>query len=151
MLLTALIHPDLLRALAAAGHGARVLVADGNYPVSTETPPGAEKIYLNLRRGLIGAAEVLEVLVESIPVESALVMEGPDGKPGPLQDRYRRILPPRVPLSGRKRLEFYQEAKSAATAVVITTGEERPFANILLTIGVNRRGDAGAGPPAAAT
>ena len=136
MLKTGLVHPEILRALGAAGHGARVLVADGNYPVSTESPPTAEKVFLNLRRGLIGGADVLEALVQSIPVESAIVMEAPDRQPVPLHEQYRQILTAAVRLTGQGRRDFYQEAKSAATALVIVTGEERRFANILLTIGV---------------
>ena len=48
MLRTKLIHPELLAALGSAGHGAKVLIADGNYPVGTKAPPHAARIYLNL-------------------------------------------------------------------------------------------------------
>lgn len=49
MLYTKLTHPAILGALAATGHGSRVLITDGNYPLSTQTPPGAERVYLNLQ------------------------------------------------------------------------------------------------------
>jgi L-fucose mutarotase len=39
-------------------------------------------------------------------------------------------------------MEFYQEAKSPDTALVIATGEQRRFANLLLTIGVVKEGQA---------
>jgi RbsD / FucU transport protein family. len=32
MLKTRLLHPEILAALGEAGHGAQVLIADGNYP-----------------------------------------------------------------------------------------------------------------------
>jgi L-fucose mutarotase/ribose pyranase (RbsD/FucU family) len=35
VLRTRLLHPEILAALAGAGHGSRVLIADGNYPFST--------------------------------------------------------------------------------------------------------------------
>ncbi len=35
MLKTKLTHPEILQALARAGHGSRVLIADGDYPVGT--------------------------------------------------------------------------------------------------------------------
>ena len=38
MLKYRLLHPELLRALGEAGHGARVLIADGNYPLATRSP-----------------------------------------------------------------------------------------------------------------
>ena len=39
MLNYTLVHPPLLRALAAAGHGSQVLLADGNYPAATANRP----------------------------------------------------------------------------------------------------------------
>ena len=35
MLKQTLIHPDILEALAAAGHGSKILITDGNFPAST--------------------------------------------------------------------------------------------------------------------
>jgi L-fucose mutarotase len=50
-----LIHPPLLAALGAAGHGGvargRVLLADANYSHSTNVSPAATVIHLNLRPG----------------------------------------------------------------------------------------------------
>lgn len=136
MLKTRLLHPEILRALGGAGHGARVLIADGNYPFGTEAPPGATRVFLNLRRGLVAVTDVLELLVETIPIESAIVMETADGQPGPLLETFRTLLPAGTPITARKRHDFYAEAKSPSTTLVIATGEERRFANILLTIGV---------------
>ncbi len=136
MLKTRLLHPEILRALGSAGHGARVMIADGNYPFSTEAPATATRVFLNLRRGLVTVCDVLEVLVETIPIESALLMEAPEGFPTPAHDDYRKLLPAATPVTLRKRHDFYAEVKSPATTLVIATGEERRFANILLTIGV---------------
>lgn len=138
MLKTRLLHPEILRALGSAGHGSRVLVADGNYPFSTETPGSATRVFLNLRRGLPCVTDVLEVLVETIPIESAMLMEPPDGASVPLHEAYRKLIPEPTPFSRRKRIEFYAEAKSPATTLVIATGEVQRFANVLLTIGVVR-------------
>jgi L-fucose mutarotase len=138
MLTTRLLHPEILSALGRAGHGARVLVADGNYPFSTESPASAARVFLNLRRGLVRVTDVLEVLVDTIPIESALVMSHPQGIPVPAQEEFRTLLPSTVNLLGKPRLDFYAEAKAPSTALVIATGEERRFANVLLTIGVVR-------------
>ena len=138
MLKTRLLHPEILRALGSAGHGARVLLADGNYPFSTETPVTAARVFLNLRPGLVSVVDVLETLVETIPIESALIMEPPEGLVVPIHATFRHLLPESVPLSARKRHDFYAEAKSPATALVIATGEQRRFANLILTIGVVR-------------
>lgn len=34
-----LTHPEILEALASAGHGSQVLIADGNYPFATGSNP----------------------------------------------------------------------------------------------------------------
>jgi L-fucose mutarotase len=48
-----LIHPSLLAALAACGHGGKVLIADANYSHSTNAHPRAALIHLNVRPGLV--------------------------------------------------------------------------------------------------
>lgn len=140
MLKTRLLHPEILRALGSAGHGARVLIADGNFPFSTETPPGAVRVYLNLRPGLVSVTDTLETLVEVIPVEAALLMEPADGEVVPIQEACRKLLPATAEVSRVKRHAFYAEAKQPSTALVIATGEQRRFANVLLTIGVVKAG-----------
>ena len=51
MLTGACIHPDLMRVLSLCGHGDKVLIADGNYPLASRSG-GAEKVYLGLAPGL---------------------------------------------------------------------------------------------------
>ena len=48
MLTTRLLHPEILAALGEAGHGAQVLIADGNYPLATRSNPDAYRVFLNL-------------------------------------------------------------------------------------------------------
>lgn len=136
MLKTPLLHPEILQALGRAGHGARVLIADGNYPCSTEAPAGATRVFLNFRRGMLSVSEVLQTLVETIPIEAVLLMSPADGQPVPLHDSIRAMLPPSATVTLQPRLGFYGEAKAPTTTLVIATGEQRRFANVLLTIGV---------------
>src|SRR5579883_1322184 len=75
MLRTQLLHPTILQALAGAGHGSTVLIADGNYPLSTKTNPQAARVYLNLRPGLVSVTEILATILTAIPVEAAHVMQ----------------------------------------------------------------------------
>ncbi len=136
MLKTKLLHPEILAALGAAGHGGRVLIADGNYPFSTRANPDAPRVYLNLAPGLMTVTDVLKVLVESIPIEAAHVMQPADATEPPIWGEFRQILPEAVPLQALGRFEFYDAADERETALVIATGEQRIYANILLTIGV---------------
>jgi L-fucose mutarotase len=131
-----LLHPEILAALGSAGHGARVLIADGNYPFSTGAPPGARVVFLNLRPGLVSVSEVLETLISAIPIEKAMVMVPPDGPQPEIHRTMKKLLPDGVPMEAKGRFEFYGEARSSDTALVIATGEQRVYANILLVIGV---------------
>jgi L-fucose mutarotase len=136
MLKTGLLHPEILAALGSAGHGSRVLIADGNYPFTTGSPASAQVVYLNLRPGLVSVSDVLETLVAVMPIESAMVMVPANGPEPEIHGAMRKMLPKGVPMESKGRFEFYDEARSPDTALVIATGEQRVYANILLVIGV---------------
>lgn len=135
MLKSKLLHPQILAALGSSGHGSGVLIADGNYPFITRANPAAERVYLNFTPGLLSATQVLEVLVSAIPVEAAHVMVPPDGAEPPIFSEFRSFLPD-IELEKHGRFEFYDLARGSDVSLVIATGEQRIYANILLTIGV---------------
>jgi L-fucose mutarotase len=136
MLRYKLIHPEILAALGSAGHGSRVLIADGHYPFTTAAGPEAVHVFLNLTPGRLTVTEVLEAVADAIPVEAAAVMQPPPQLPTPeVFADFERMLPA-VQLEGLERFEFYAAAKSEDTALVIATGDTRTYANLLLTIGV---------------
>lgn len=139
MMLTRMLQPDILSSLGRAGHGSCVLIADGNYPVSTHSPGSAAKVFLNLRPGMVQVADVLEVLRDTIPIEQATMMAAPDGQPAAVQQELRQLLPPGVPTLSLPRTDFYAAVSQPTTALVIVTGEERRFANLLITIGVAKK------------
>ncbi len=138
-----MIHPQLLRALAGAGHGAKVLIADSNYPHETWANPRSTVVFLNLAPGLINATDVLEVLKKTISIEAAVIML-PAEEDGhidvPIHEEFRAALSG-VEVSEIRRWDFYPEAGSVDVAVVIATGEARIYANLLLTIGVRQPGE----------
>lgn len=135
MLRYKLLHPEILAALGSAGHGAQVLIADGNYPFATKSNPEARRVYLNLAPGLLTATDVLAVIADAIPVEAAHVMVSDAGAEPPIFAEFRDLLPGTT-LQQLGRFEFYDAARSPDLALVIATGERRVYANILLTIGV---------------
>ena len=136
MLKTKLLHPEILSSLASNGHGARVLIADSNFPFSTCPPTTAKKVFLNFAPGLLAVPEILSVLKDFIPIETAMVMVPPDGSKQIIHSEFEEILGPEITLKNLTRFEFYEEVKSSDTCLVIATGEQRRFANILLVIGV---------------
>ena len=136
MLNLGLTHPPLIGALAAAGHGSQILLADGNYPHSTGANPSATRIYLNLAPGMLGVDDVLKVLVDVVPIESATVMVPGDGTEPVAVTGYRKTLGAALTVHELGRHEFYAAARTQDVAVVIATGDLRHYANLLLTIGV---------------
>ena len=136
MLTFPLLHPELLSALGRSGHGSRILIADGNYPFSTRANPAATRVFLNLAPGLLSVTDVLAVLLRAIPVEAAHVMTPDDGIAPDICRQFRELLPPTLELQKHTRFPFYDLARDPDCSLVIATGEQRIYANILLVIGV---------------
>ena len=136
MLKTELIHPEILGALGKLGHGSKVLIADGNYPMLTGSHPSAIRVYLNLTPGIVSATDVLRVLANAIPIEGEEVMLPESGEEPGIFSEFRNLLPNAIVLKPHGRADFYSAARDSITALVIATGEQRIFANVLLTIGV---------------
>ena len=145
MLRSRLIHPQILEALGRAGHSSKILIADGNYPFSTQLGPNAKLISLNLSPGVVNVTQVLEALVSAVPIEAATIMQpvqsGPYALPGdpPIWDEFRPILAEggvQVELDKLERFPFFDAARDPNIAITIATGEQRLYANLLLQIGV---------------
>lgn len=147
MLKGQLLHPHILGALARGGHSSKVLISDGNYPHWSKKGPHAEVVYLNLAPGKLSVTEVLEALVTAIPIERAEVMDYARTGPYALErdpdiwTEFQRILAP-TDCAGElvrvERFQFYDEAGAPDVVLTVATGEQRIYANLLLTIGVVR-------------
>lgn len=135
MLKQRLIHPDILEALAAAGHGSKILITDGNYPASTRLGENAALVYMNLAPGKVTVTETLDILLTAAPIEEAAVMEPEEGPEPTIFQEFRSLMPD-VELAKFSRFEFYEEAEGPDTCLQIVTGDQRLYANLLLTIGV---------------
>ena len=108
MLTGACIHPDLMRVLSLCGHGDKVLIADGNYPLASRS----------------GGC-----------VEKAEVMDPEDGSTPEIFGVFRQMLGG-MELQGLGRYAFYNACCEPGVRLAVSTGEGRTFANLLLTIGV---------------
>jgi L-fucose mutarotase len=147
MLKGQLLHPQILAALAKSGHGAKVLLSDGNFPHWTKRGSNAEVVYLNLAPGMLSVPEVLKALLGAIPIEAAQIMD--TNKTGAyvlpkdpeIWAEFQEILKGtdcKGELSKLDRFAFYDAAASPDVCLTIATGEQRIYANLLLTIGVVR-------------
>lgn len=138
-----LLHPPLLHGLAAAGHGARVLVADALYPHSTAAPADATRVYLNLCEGMVPALAVMDTLAQAIAVEGITFMATAEGGASDtVVECQQRLAGHRhgggreIAWSSLERWAFYAACREPEVCLVIATGERRPYSNFLLTIGV---------------
>lgn len=145
MLKGKLIHPGILEVLARAGHSSQILIADGNYPALTKRSRSSTLVSLNLSPGVVNCVDVVETLVSAVPIEAALVMRPESSGPyatdqdPEIWDEFRKVLAAaavNVGLEPVERFRFYEIASGDDVALVITTGEQRLYANLLLTIGV---------------
>lgn len=136
MLTSNLLHPAILRAIAACGHGDKILITDGNYPLDSDVNEKTEKIYLALKPGLPKVTDVLSSLKSQINFEKAEVMSPGSEKDPEIYGEFKDILGfDNLTKLGRQ--EFYDACKKADNLKLgINTAEERVFANILLTVGV---------------
>jgi L-fucose mutarotase len=135
MLRYPLIHPPLLAALAESGHGGKVLIADGNFAHRTNTHPGTPMVYLNLSPGLLSVDQVLAAIVDACPIEQAALMAPDDGTTAAAEPGLRELVGAHVPISRLSRADFYTACREPDLAVAVATGDQRHFANILLTLG----------------
>ena len=145
MLKTPILHPQILHALGRAGHSSKILIADGNYPHHTKRGPNAEVVFLNFAPGQMNVTDVLIGIANTIPIELVEVMEplktGPYAMKNdpPIFEEFRKIIKARnagIDLTKLERNAFYEAAGTKDVTLTIATGEQRLYANILLTIGV---------------
>ena len=134
MLKGKLIHPQLMAALSACGHGDKILIADGNYPLDSKTTD-AELIYLGLTPGLPTVTDVLQAIQSAVNIEKAEVMDPADGTTPEIFGQFQSMLGG-MELSKLGRYEFYDACCQPGVRLAISTGEKRTFANLLIPIGV---------------
>jgi L-fucose mutarotase len=135
-----LLPPELLRVLAAMGHGDEICLADANFPA--ETVAGRKPL---IRLSGIAGPRALGAVLSVLPLDTfveapAAVMQvvgDPDAVPEPVRD-YQRILDRiegrTVRIETIERFAFYERARGAFA--VVATGEPRAYGNILIRKGV---------------
>lgn len=144
MLKTPLLHPGILSAIARCGHHAKILVADGNYPSSSKKGPAAEVICLQLMPGVPTVAQVLEAMLQTVPVDEVATMgidpSDPYAKQGepPSWGVYRKLLEtysPGLALGAIMKWDFYKAVQSDDHVLTIQTADQALWSNVLLTVG----------------
>lgn len=133
-----LLGPDLLRVLAAMGHGDEVVIVDANFPAEAN----ARRL---VRLDGVDATRAAEAILSVLPLDEyveapAAVMAvagDPDAEP-PVVTGFRRIAATAhgAPVSFERveRFAFYERARQAFA--IVATGERRLYGNVILTKGV---------------
>ncbi|TKC14380.1 RbsD/FucU family protein [Robertmurraya kyonggiensis] len=129
------IHPKILEVIASCGHGDKILIADGNYPLNSATNENTAKVFLGLSPDLPTVTDVLKSLNSAMNFEKAEVMDPESGAEPEIYKEFLRILDINE-LQKLGRYEFYEAAQAKNIILGINTGETRTFANIMLTVGV---------------
>jgi L-fucose mutarotase len=134
-----ILGPDLLYILRAMGHGDEIVIADANFPGTTN----AARL---VRLDGISATDVLDAVLKLMPlddfVEDAAIRMQVVGDPGriePITEAFVEILArhePDVELTAIERFAFYERAQAAFA--IVQTGETRLYGNIILKKGVLR-------------
>lgn len=145
MLKHQLIHPEINAVLGAAGHHAKILIADGNYPASSKIGPNAELVHLNLMPGVLTCNQVLQAVLSAIPVEAVHTMmyetTGPyalDADPPVWADYLETMKSAGVDLELEpiEKWDFYDAVATEDHVLTIQTADQQRYANVLLTVGV---------------
>ena len=149
MLKHQLIHPRINEILGRAGHHAKILIADGNYPASTKKGPNAEIVCMNLTPGVITCAQALRAVLSAIPIDQVNTMGIPAddayakfGEP-PAWNEFRQILKDSgltASLEPILKWDFYKAVESADHVLTIQTADQALWANVLLTVGCRTPG-----------
>jgi L-fucose mutarotase len=145
MLRHRLIHPKINEVIGRAGHHAKILIADGNYPASSKRGPNAEVVCLNLMPGVITCAQALEAVVSAVPIDlvNTMMYTGDDpyalDADPPVWDEYRAVLRRAgldLKLEPIDKWDFYKAVETPDHVLTIQTGDQQRFANVLLSVGV---------------
>lgn len=144
MLKTTLLHPEILRRCAQAGHHARILIADGNYPAAIKRGPQAEIVWLQLSPGIPTVAQVLRAVLSVVPVDLINAMGIPADDPyarfgePPAWQEFRTIAKEAgvaTALTPITKWDFYKAVESPDHVLTIQTADAALWANVLLTVG----------------
>lgn len=133
-----ILSPELIKAMMEMGHGDTLVLADGNFPAKT---CGTQVIRMDGH----GVPEILDAVLQLFPLDikyteypAELMQVVPGDTTVPkIWDTYKNILSSykvENNIAYIERFAFYEKAKHAS--VIVASGEEAIYANIILTKGI---------------
>ena len=135
-----LLTPDALHALASMGHGDEVAIVDANFPAARVAEQGGARL---VQLAGATAADALKAVLQVLPLdnfelEAAWTMQvvaDAQAVPAPVREFAAALYATgESPAASLERFDFYRRAGSAF--LILQTGEQRKYGNILLRKGV---------------
>lgn len=141
MIRSTITHPTVLSALAGAGHGSFILIADAHFASATALGPNAVTVHAALTPGAPLVPEVTRLVAATIAIEEVTTMAVPaeeHAQVGLEALAAVRDFPTAAPIphSMATREEFFARCGSPDLALCLVSGDRRRFANVLLRVGV---------------
>jgi D-ribose pyranase len=125
------LNTHLSRVIAQMGHTDRLVVCDSGLPI----PRGKEVVDLALRPGLPGFLDTLDVILEELKVEKAVIADelvtSGNGVHDGLMERLDGVEVEHVPHE-----QFKDLINGEGNTAFVRTGEATPYANVILCSGV---------------
>lgn len=125
-----ILNTELIQVISALGHTQTLVIGDAGLP----SPKGVPCLDLSVVRGIPSFRDLLAAVSEELVVESAVYAVEAEEKNPQIVSFMRETLPG-VPLTAVPHEEFKRLTRDSMA--MIRTGECSPYANIILTGGVN--------------
>jgi D-ribose pyranase len=134
--LSTILNPDLARAVTTAGHFDELVIADCGLPI----PSGPTVIDLSVRRGLPSFEEVFLLIMKELKVERVVIAGEIKSHNPPVLSVIKAEIERdsnggKIELDEVTHNEFKHRCASAKW--IVRTGENTPYANIILVAGVS--------------
>jgi D-ribose pyranase len=124
-----ILNKDISEVVASLGHQDTLVIADAGLPIPAET----RRIDLALKANLPPFLDTLEVILQEMQVEEAIVAEEMKEVSPRVYDGVARLLGD-VPIMAVPHKTFKERTRTARA--IIRTGEFTPYANVILVSGV---------------
>ncbi|MGW9113345.1 RbsD/FucU domain-containing protein [Microbacterium sp. NPDC055683] len=135
MMRSPIIHPDVLRALAVAGHKSLIVIADAHFAGQTNRGRNAALVHAALAPGSPTVTETARLIGGLLTVEAVVAMRPPSPDLGVVAQEVARAFDCAEP-DEVSREQFTALSRSDDTVLCVVTGDTRRFANVILRVGV---------------
>ncbi|MFN4010030.1 MAG: RbsD/FucU family protein [Pannonibacter sp.] len=134
-----LIGADLLKVLAAMGHGDEIVVVDANFPADSVARHSVHGQPLRMDCSAVRAVEAILTLLPvdtfgAEPVLTMQVVDDPGAVPPVVAEAQPLFSAEKADMGTLERYAFYERAKKAYA--IVLTNELRPYGNFVIRKGV---------------